>query len=701
VSDGLHLLGAIIDTGSIHLLRDLREDYFIDDEVPVYQYMRRHYRRYGNVPAITTVQDHCGVEFPDAVEGVDYYTRRVEDRYIYQYIKTDFTKLKDALRDYDMDRAREVIANLRLTTRLITNATDVRTLGEAANIVLAEYENAHLNPGLSGVPSGLPSLDKSTGGYQAGDLVTYVARPACISGDTELYVSREPKGSGRWYSVVELYRAMKGLPIHGGKGGGKPWDLSKPTKVQCLMGDGLTGLNLVEEVVFSGWKMTYSIVTESGKCLRATADHMMLTPGGYMRLGDMSPGMEVICRADTAGTQPRYTPPYRKEICTRLPYSPYSTRIIDGNVYHRVLEQRAVFDAALNGMSLNEFVEALRFGPSRELVFSERSKHVHHRDGNYWNNDPTNLELLSNSEHGTRHSEEAVIRKHFGKNEVRPEKVVSITPYQNECTYDLVMADPYNNFVAGGMVTHNSGKTYVLLGQAKHAWESAFSVLLVTMEMTVSQITRRMVAMAAGINPDFIRTGRLSYYANRRFTRTVEEFRSTDRFHIYSGGKRKRPSDVEILIQEYRPDIVYVDGMHLMNPDDSRASQRNERVSSIMDSLNQLTIDHTIPIICTTHLNRAAGTKGKAASLETVAYSDAIGTHSSLVLSVSDGLPPHQKDQRILKFIKGREGETGSITTNFCFRPMNFSEAETLPGSGVHAGLTNDAGEASTDWMQT
>jgi replicative DNA helicase len=323
-----------------------------------------------------------------------------------------------------MDRAREVIANLRLTTRLITNATDVRTLGEAANIVLAEYENAHLNPGLSGVPSGLPSLDKSTGGYQAGDLVTYVARPA-------------------------------------------------------------------------------------------------------------------------------------------------------------------------------------------------------------------------------------------------------------------------------------SGKTYVLLGQAKHAWESAFSVLLVTMEMTVSQITRRMVAMAAGINPDFIRTGRLSYYANRRFVRTVEEFRSTDRFHIYSGGKRKRPSDVEILIQEYRPDIVYVDGMHLMNPDDSRASQRNERVSSIMDSLNQLTIDHTIPIICTTHLNRAAGTKGKAASLETVAYSDAIGTHSSLVLSVSDGLPPHQKDQRILKFIKGREGETGSITTNFCFRPMNYSEAETLPGSGVNAGLTNDAGEASTDWMQT
>lgn len=422
MSDGLKLLGAIIDTGSIHLLRGLQEDYFLEDETPVYDFMRKHYRRYGNVPTISTVQEHCGVEFPDAEESVDYYARRVEDRYLYQYIKNDFGKLKTALRDYNMDAAREVIGSLRHNARVFNTASDVVSLGAAVKMVLTEYEDAHLNPGISGVPSGLPGLDHRTGGYQAGDLVTYVARPA-------------------------------------------------------------------------------------------------------------------------------------------------------------------------------------------------------------------------------------------------------------------------------------SGKTYAILSQSRHAWSKSYSVLIVTMEMTVPQITRRLLAMQAGINPDYIRLGQLSNAAKRRIQYAADEFRSTERLHLYSGGKKKRPSDVEILIQEYRPDIVFVDGVHLMNPDDTRAIQRNDRVSSLMDSMNQLTIDHKIPVVCTTHLNRAAGSKGKAASLETVAYSDAIGTHSSLVLSVSDGRGAHQKDQRVLAFLKGREGEFGEVTMNFKFRPMNFEEVPNAPEGGGSPVVTTGSSESSTDWM--
>lgn len=418
MSDGLKLLGAIIDTGSIHLLRGLQEDYFLGDEVEVYKFMRRHFRRYGNVPSINTVQEHCGVVFPDAEEGVAYYTGRVEDRYLYQYIKDGYGKLKTALREYDMEAVRDVVASLRHNARVFNTSSDVVSLGTATKAVLAEYEEAHFNPGMSGVPSGLPTLDRKTGGYQSGDLVTYVARPA-------------------------------------------------------------------------------------------------------------------------------------------------------------------------------------------------------------------------------------------------------------------------------------SGKTFLILSQARHAWANSFSVLVVTMEMTVSQISRRLLAMQSGINPDYIRLGQLSNVAKGRVQLAADEFRSTDHFHLYSGGKKKRPSDVEILIQEYGPDIVFIDGMHLMNPEDTRYMQRNDRVSSLMDSLNQITIDHKIPVVCTTHLNRAAGSKGKAASLETVAYSDAIGTHSSLVLSVSDG----QREQKVLEFLKGREGEAGKVTLNFKFRPMNFDEVfDGSSNTGLPPMNTADTG-SSTDWM--
>lgn len=422
MSDGLKLLGSIIDTGSVNVLRGLREEYFLNDELPVYEYMRRHYRRYGSVPIIETVEDECNISMPVADESVSYYVKRVEDRYLYSIIRESYGTLKDALRAYDMDTAKDIISDMRRVVRITVSSNDIRTIDEAAATVLDLYEHAHTNPGLSGVPSGLPHLDSLTGGYQSGDLVSYVARPG-------------------------------------------------------------------------------------------------------------------------------------------------------------------------------------------------------------------------------------------------------------------------------------QGKTYILLSQTRAAWEAGYSVLVVTMEMTIPQIARRFIAMHSGVNPRYIIRGQLSSHATTRLKQCVDNLMGSGRFHIYSGGRRKSPSDVEMLIQEYRPDVVYVDGAHMMNPDNSRYEQRNTRVSYIFDSLNQITIDHSIPVVVTTHLNRAAGSKGKDASLETVAYSDAIGAHSSLVLSVEHGVAPFQKTQRVLRFLKGREGEEGSVHMNFSFSPMDFSQV--LAPVPERRGALPVVGEAggNQDWM--
>lgn len=422
MSDGLKLLGAVVDNGSVNILRELKAEYFIDEEVAVFQYMQRHYRRYGSIPTIETLEAEKGITIPEAEENISYYLQRVEDRYCYEFIKTDFQRLKGALRDYNMEAAREIVESLRRTNKLTTTSNDIRNIAEAASQVVEQYEHAHANPGLSGVSTGLPRLDHLTGGWQAGDLITLVSRPA-------------------------------------------------------------------------------------------------------------------------------------------------------------------------------------------------------------------------------------------------------------------------------------QGKTWILLANALAAWNSGSSVLIVTMEMTVPQITRRLLAMHSGINPKFIIRGQLSNHARDRFMDCVDNLVGTDRMHLYSGGKRKRPSDVGMLIQEYRPDIVLVDGVHLMNTDDTRATQQNQRVSSLFDGMNQLTIDHSIPVLGTTHLNRAAGTKGKAASLETVAYSDAIGTHSSIVISVNEGIATKEKTQRQLTIIKGREGEEGTVHTNFTFSPMNFGQAEYTAAHHASAHTAIEAVAENLDWM--
>lgn len=426
MSEGLKLLGAIIDTGSINLLRDVDRSLFIDEEIPVYDFMSTHYRRYGEIPAIATVEEQCDITIPEAPEAPDYYVARVHDRRMYSVVRSKFEDLKGCLRSYDMEAARDVIDDLRSSTQIIHTASDIRNIKEAMRGALRIYDEAHLNPGMSGVPVGWPRYDRATGGLQPGDLVTYVARP--------------------------------------------------------------------------------------------------------------------------------------------------------------------------------------------------------------------------------------------------------------------------------GM-----GKTYLLLRQALSAWRAGYSVLVVTMEMTIEQCARRCIALETGINPTYIRRGELSTQARNRIGDYVDNISRSGRFRIFAGGLKSKVSDVEMLVSEYKPDVLFIDGVYLMQPDTKRQMSKLEKVPEVFDALKKMTISQNIPVVVTTQFSRAAGKKGKEGSLETIAYTDAISTHSSLVVSINDADPPHDKDVKVLAFMKGREGESGLFRINYRFTPMDFTEVpveldeegnEILPASET-ARRTNDV-----NWME-
>jgi replicative DNA helicase len=222
----------------------------------------------------------------------------------------------------------------------------------------------------------------------------------------------------------------------------------------------------------------------------------------------------------------------------------------------------------------------------------------------------------------------------------------------------------------------NMGKTYLLLQQALHAWHAGYSVLFVTMEMTIEQIARRAAAMDAGLNPDHIRKGMLDEYGRRRLRRYIQTMVGFERFHIYAGSFSKKVSDLEVLIHELSPDIIYLDSAYLMKPDQaSRGSNRLERVALTHDELKRLTITTNRPLVTTSQFSRQAGKKGKEGSLESVAFSDAIGMHASLMFSVKEGPPQYERTRREITSMKGREGEETSFQINFTFSPVDFSVA--------------------------
>lgn len=234
-------------------------------------------------------------------------------------------------------------------------------------------------------------------------------------------------------------------------------------------------------------------------------------------------------------------------------------------------------------------------------------------------------------------------------------------------------------YQAADLITYvgrmSMGKTAMLLAQAEHAYDSGYSVLLVTTEMGSEQIARRWMALKFGLSPDALKKGTVSTHLLRRMRSMQNELLGRERFRLLSVGTGAKLSAVEAAVEEMCPDIVFIDGIYLFYPNrTSTYMKQTERVTAVFDELKQQTLDTNLPHVVSTQFNRTAGKGGKDGTLETIGLSDAIGWHSSLVVAVKAGPTEDPRQSRELEFLKGREGEEGKIAINFKFKPVNFTQ---------------------------
>ncbi len=396
-SFGEQFIAAMLESGSIDSLRKIQSDLFYEDELKIFDFVKQHYRNYAVLPSFQTVEKHLQTVLPQAEETVDYYRKRLVDRKLHSLIRDKFSNFRELMKKGDLDSVRSLIKQMESYCRIHKVDEDIRNVDEVLHSVLRDYDVAHESPGVTGIPSGWKYLDDKTGGWQNGDLVSFVAR-------TEL------------------------------------------------------------------------------------------------------------------------------------------------------------------------------------------------------------------------------------------------------------------------------GKTYALLQQAVHNWDIGYSVLLITMEMTLNQTGRRILGMKAGVNPQYIKTGTLSTWAHRRIKHCADNILATDKFRIYAGSFSKKTDDVDTLVHEFKPDIVYIDSAYRLKAEQKKYIQSNERIADVVGGIKIMTITHNRPFVVTTQFGRSAGKQGKSGSLENIAYSDAWGTDSSVVVAIKDGKPPNQRERRTLEILKGREGEKGEFEINYTFSPINFKE---------------------------
>lgn len=196
-----------------------------------------------------------------------------------------------------------------------------------------------------------------------------------------------------------------------------------------------------------------------------------------------------------------------------------------------------------------------------------------------------------------------------------------------------------------------SKKSWVLAAFIASLYLQDKTVLIYTKEMTADNIFTRVAACIVGVPYQELRTGRLSREDRQKLgmlQQVVAELQATQRMICLNGKDSSGNDTVEWLeakAKKYKPDIIFIDGLYLMN--DSRGSKNqkdNFRVQNISRACRQMVLTLGIPLVATLQATRAASAH-KSANLDEIAFSDAIGQDVTCAIRVinEDDTPGQEK----------------------------------------------------------
>jgi replicative DNA helicase len=240
--------------------------------------------------------------------------------------------------------------------------------------------------------------------------------------------------------------------------------------------------------------------------------------------------------------------------------------------------------------------------------------------------------------------------------------------------------DAATHGVAGGELVFvvgrpGTGKTWLLLNIAEANVVLGKSVLFISMEMGLDQITRRWLGLMTGVNPNEIRTGMATMHEEQRLNRAAESLGRRAPIHLVSGDLSKDIEGVEAIIEDKAPDVVCIDALYLLRSQGAAHVKKWEVLTDIVRATKRISLTKNVPIISTVQFNRNQSVAGnRALALENIGGSDAIPQDASIVIGTRPFPPPHTDSRIYAEVLKNREGDAPSVAISRSFDPVRFVE---------------------------
>ncbi len=245
----------------------------------------------------------------------------------------------------------------------------------------------------------------------------------------------------------------------------------------------------------------------------------------------------------------------------------------------------------------------------------------------------------------------------------------------NIASFDVCLPMGISNGQLGVLLAYPAiGKSWLALYLAVQAWKNGRTPMILSLEMTEQEVRNRIFAIIGDgkWSHRALSSGRINQDEFRAWAKEKLEGKPAFKIISNDGGSEVTPNIVRAKIDQYKPDIVFIDYLQLMTDNSGTSQNETVKIKNLSRELKLLAISEQVPIVAI-----ASATPDDASDLESVpqlgqvAWSRQIAYDADWVLAMGR---KQNSDALEVAFRKNRHGFLGDFIMLADFDKGKFSE---------------------------
>lgn len=127
-------------------------------------------------------------------------------------------------------------------------------------------------------------------------------------------------------------------------------------------------------------------------------------------------------------------------------------------------------------------------------------------------------------------------------------------------------------------------------------------------------------------------------------------------------------------VREYSPDVLFVDGVYLMDDEEGEPKGSPQALTNITRALKRMAQQFDIPVVATTQVLswKLQNRKTRAVTADAIGYTSSFAQDADLILGVERN--PDLDNQAIIRVVLARTAPTGEVHVKWDWSTMEFEE---------------------------